>query len=766
MKVQKIEFHPSSVTIKKNEKENHSNTATIQASSYSPFAYRDFNINFTARLFRTPENFYAQPFNQNGMPDTMKAYLNDDYEDRKHMPPAQMLKLVFEDINDADSLDEVKKMYSAPNPEEPLFSSLTNTPNRKAKTGVLAEIDLMKREDISLFRNGEDNLGMYLLKKIYQEGKTLKEINTDVEKDISDYYKGISPIQYETLSAFGIKYPNNSFWKSLTATREEFPYEYKPRKAITSRNVEQTKQEKTAGKIQSKSTEKPKVEKKKFTPQDWVVDKLADAMIKGKGSKTRTREQIKRNNIKDEDTLNFTAKYLSEINAIVMRRLHISDEMRDYFENYEDLTKTQQEKFERYWKNPELSNQRSIIMKDTIKLFFNAYGADGHNEEFQDLLKYAHDIKPKRLARLQEHDRLQAEYERELAIYDTEPETAETKSIAEVEIEDDDEYDKIAQYQKLLEQAKKDFNVETYDFDTDQGRVTIVSNLKEALGESLQAEHVILPQNFLNNFIKFAKDNPISSNSYILTKLLNEKGINLPDDKRLMPAGEAENTTLVLYQEFTDKNSLENRAAQQAVTDAFIAMSKDEITPDLFRLGVFETSELYHRLEPNAKDFLRTQNSFINSKYNEYKKPLSDSEIRKITINIMELVRKYNPDNTIIKNPSPFQGFDSVIASLKYMLLNKSSHTNSFKDDIYKYVKEYGGSARFLLDKNIPESLRMGKMEQFMCNYAYDKPGELLTYAALNKEGLDYIKDHNYAMYDFLKNEILMKMHTFLGKNN
>lgn len=749
MKVQKIDFLSRNIAAAKNEKDNNSKTPERTVSNYSPFAYRDFNINFTARLFRTPENFYAQPFNQKGMPETMKQYLAEDYEDRKKMPPAQMLKVVFEDINEAKSLEQVKELY----PDEPLFANLTTNPSRRSRTGVLAEIDLMKQEDKSLFKNGQDNLGMYLLKKVYQEGKTLKEINTDFEKDISVYYKGVSPIQYETLSAFGIKFPNQSFWKSMTATREEFPYEYKPRKAFERKNVNNIQVS------TSPKTETPKAEKKKFdNVKDWEIDKLADALIKGNGSKTETEKQIRKRNVQNKDSQTFVSKYFGEINSVVMEKLHISEDMKDYFENYDDLTKNQREKFESYMKNPHMNDLRSKVMSSTIRLFFDLYGADGNNEDFKELLDYAHNIKSERLKQQQQHDALQELYEKELGIFE------ENSNTAPVEIEDDDEHDKLANFQKLFDDVKKDYNVNTYDFETEDGKVTIVSNLKEAIGESLSAFHVLLPKAFLNNYVKFVQNSPAASDSYILTTLLNEKEIKLPKDDRLMDKDNAIDVMLGLYQDFSDKNPIDNRAAQQAVTDAFIEMTKSEVTPDLFRLGVFEASELYHSLQPSDKAFMNTKAGFINSRYNEYRKPLTDTDTRKITISIMDLLRRYNPDTTIIKNPSPFKGFDSILGSLKFVVLSKSPQKDRLKTDLAEYIKRYGGSARFLLDKNVPESLKMAKMEQLLCSYAYDMPGVLLTYAALCPEGMEYISRHNAEMYAYLRNEVLMNMPMLMNK--
>ena len=173
--------------LRQNQQEYKSNS--VQNNAYNPIAYKD--VTFTARLFRSPEDFYSCPWNKNGMPDTMKQYLNADYEDRQHMPPQQMLSLVFDDINETKNLEQVKRIF----PDEPLFKNLTDVPNKKSRTGILAEIDLMKEENKSLFKNGKDNLGHYILKKIYLEGKTLKEINEDFNKDKSVYYNGLSPIE-------------------------------------------------------------------------------------------------------------------------------------------------------------------------------------------------------------------------------------------------------------------------------------------------------------------------------------------------------------------------------------------------------------------------------------------------------------------------------------------------------------------------------------------------------------------------------------------
>lgn len=715
--------------------------------------YPNYAIPFSARLFRTPENFYAQPFNKIGMPITMKSYLDDDFEDRQKMPPAQMLKLVFDDINETKNLEQVKKIY----PDEPLFDNLTDKPTRNARTGILADIEIMKDEDIPLFKNGENNLGLYILKKIYTEAKTLKEINSDFQNDITNEYKGISPIDYETLKAFGIKFPNNSFWKSLTATREEFPYEYKPRKSSVARKSRliQTNSKKIETNNNNKIQEKPK----KFGKvKDWEIDKITDAIIKGNGSKAETEKLIKKKNIQDKDTQTFVNKYLGEINTIVLEKLHISEDMKDYFENYEDLTKTQREKFESYMKNPFINEQRSKVMSATIKLFFDLYGADGNNEDFQELLDYAHSIKPARIARQKEHDRIQAEYEKELGIFET-PQEIQEEQLQPIENKSINDEKVIDTIDNIIKDLDKEKFVKIYEFSSDEGPVKIVADLKEAFGEYLDEITKIMPDTFASKFKNYALNNSLTTEPYILSILLKNKGIQVHPDNRILSDEDTVNSTLEIYQNYTDTYQVESRAAQQAVTDAYIEFTKELITPSLFRLGIFEFIEIYKDLNPEEQKFIDNQKKMINEKYNIYKKPLTDSETNKITITIMDLLRKYNPDKSIIKKPSSFVGFDSVFYSLRLLAANKNNKDrDNFKSDIYKYVKEYGGSARFLIDKDMPEALKMAKLEQFLCCFTYDKPGVLLTYSALNRESMEYLKKHNPKIYQFLKTEVLYKL--------
>ena len=180
----KVQFTPQLLLqkrIQQNPQYTKEKLESQNSYSYNPIAYQDYNISFGARLFRSPENFYEQDFNEQNMPKALHKYIYESPESnfRQTIPPAQAMKEVFGKINYAKDLDAVKKMF----PDEPLFANLTSTPNKKSREGLLGIINLMKNdpsyEGKTLFKNGNNDLGMYILKKIYVEGKTLKEINKD-----------------------------------------------------------------------------------------------------------------------------------------------------------------------------------------------------------------------------------------------------------------------------------------------------------------------------------------------------------------------------------------------------------------------------------------------------------------------------------------------------------------------------------------------------------------------------------------------------------
>ena len=647
------------------------------------------------------------------MPETMKNYLFDDYEDRQNMPPAQMMRLVFDDINETKSLEQVKRIY----PKEPLFSNLRDIPNRNARTGVIAEIELMKQDDKSLFKNGQDNLGLYLLKKIYLEGKTLKEINKDFQKDISVYYKGLSPIKYETLSAYGIKFPNNAFWKSFVATREDFPYEYKPRKIIAPRNNVSNNIHKV---------EKTIVEKKKFDKvKDWEIDKLADAMIKGMGSQEETKKQIKRHNVQDKETLGFVAKYMSEINSVVLEKVHASDEMKDFFENYDTLSNSQREIFKAYWNSdPQIKTQRSIAMKDTIKLFMDAYGEDGNNDEFKDLLDYAHSIKPLRIERQREHDKIQAEYD---------------KLFGQFEDVSDLPSNQVANQENLVNELKKNLedskNIKSYSISKSKREIHYNGDLTEDFKKELQSQMHLLPEAFHSRYLKYFISHPTVNDKYKLSVLI---AGTIPEEYEdlVYSKEEVDKISLGVNKDFTLKYPNVITACNQALVELLSDLKPNEASKMLF----LETDQLMKLASlAGLNELDRVQKAKLNQYYQDYLRPITSKEdINKINSMLVNFVANYSE-----KSSNECADISALIELLKANIKANPELKKDFTKLLRysKFVEKYGGSAKILLKNNVSEDLKNAKMELML--------GDMMSQYVI--EMTDILSDNVYNLETILR---------------
>ncbi len=738
MKVEKINLFTPQKTARQTKVENNQNY--IQNNTYNPIAYKDYNVNFTARLFRTPENFYAQPFNMNGMPDLMRNYLLDDFEDRRKMPPAQMLSVTYDDINETSNLEQVKKIFSKENRFEPLFQNLTDVPNRKARTGVIAEIELMKEEGKTLFKNGKDNLGHYILKKIYLEGKSLKEINKDFKRDISVHYNGLSPIGYDTLSAYGIKYPNNGFWKSLLATREEFPYEYKPRKA----NARSLSYHKT--------DVKNPVETVKYRPKnkfdgmkDWEIDKITDAVVKGNGNNSETVKNLKRTGVRDESSLNFVAKYMGEINSIVLEKLHISPDMKDFFENYDGLSKNQKQKFTEYMRLPEINEWRSKVMQSTIRTFFDSYGVDGNNEEFKQLLDYAHNIKPNRIKLAEEHAKRQAFYDE---IFAQKPET---------HINTDNSLNDLKELNNKLEEAKKlleELKDCTYEFNTSKGKVQIIGDIENAFAECIRDTYSCFPDNYVNKFIRFIKKQPQVDDKYFLTSLLLSKDIELPEDERLLSSEQHKEISSELTRAFSEKYIKETESARQAAIDTILSvMPKKKDYLELYTFSSEEFSKLWHQVPEELSELLNKTKVFMNNRYEEYLKPLSESECNKLSLQLINQIKDYEfANNSNYKNEKETM---HLIYSTFLPVKNNSSSVQVLRNHFRKSIKDYGASAKMLLDKSISKAEKLAKLEQIMFYELNHQSSFILQYNSVNPECLKYLKENLPQLHEIIQKEVI-----------
>ena len=512
-------------------KQPQKNTNIIHEYSYNPVAYRDYDISFGERLFRKPEDFYAQEFNEKGMPKLLHEYIYEgiDTKFKRTIPPAQAMQEVYGSLKFAQNLDMVKQIY----PNEPLFSNLHSKPSVKAREGVLGELALMKADEgyaeKSLFKNGKDDLGLYILKKIYIEGKTLKEINKDFHRDTSVVYEGLGDIKYSDLKAFGIHFPNRGFWKSFIATRKDFPYVYIPRKVETVTKAAQEERKRAVAPAPA-----PKPHRSKFDGvKDWEIDKITRDIEGSDASQTEMKKRLKRN--KSSEACGFVAQYMSEIMSVTLDRLHMSPEMKAYFEDYDNASVSQKAKLKRYWnddENKDLRRNFSIVMKSTIQMFMDAYDEDGENDEFKDLIEYAHGIKPAREAAEQKHIEMQKSYD---AMGIPEEEKIITEEIKEPEAPKEPEVLTIEKIKKIA--SEKGATVKEIML-PDGRHVIMTYNRRDLCEDMINESYGIFPTEFKNKMINHLYKNKDATDNYLLAISMETHGLD-----RFIPLGNAEDFT-------------------------------------------------------------------------------------------------------------------------------------------------------------------------------------------------------------------------------
>ena len=163
--------------ITKNSYNEHKKEPKIQQES--------LNFEARVRVDKGLPRFYEA--NQGRMPITLEKYILN-LKDKSLISPMEALKKAFEFLNITETIKEVKEIF----PFEPLFSKLKNPNETKASIGILRLI----KEDAELLElSGEgvlkdkSNLTVYLLKKIFLENKTLKEINSDLDNDLNEDLK-------------------------------------------------------------------------------------------------------------------------------------------------------------------------------------------------------------------------------------------------------------------------------------------------------------------------------------------------------------------------------------------------------------------------------------------------------------------------------------------------------------------------------------------------------------------------------------------------
>lgn len=712
---------------KKNSNQN-SNKINLSQTTIST-SYKDYNISFSSR---TPENFYEQDFNRENMPYTMRNYLNYDYEQRQHIPPEQMMREVFKYIDKAKNFDEVKRLY----PNEDLFKNLHDN-KQNHKTNILAEIKIAKElSDAPLLKDGSDNFGMYLLKKIYIEGKTLKEISKDfLEKDINEEYKDFitKPINYETTSAYGIKFPKQEFWHSFIATRDEYKKFFieLPKNTIDPNRIEANKTIAPKDKSTEISARKAyKPEKRKYTTPHYKKEQLKRDLKDSDLTAEDIEKKIKKRFTKDDPEASFIVKYLQPIMVVAADRIHLSEELKSFYDSDKNNpNKNDDYALRRFWKeNQYLKQDYATSIIDTIELFEDNYGAGGMipiNNEFQPITQNSENSKPidfvtenfislvnsvkniesERKERYAQHDELQKQWEEHFItkygeIQEDKPATTNTQTITPTFSEE------------LLENTAKQFNANTYKLKGKNGEdIIITANLDEVLRDKIKSETKYFPTKYRNLYLKFMQENSAISDKFKLSVAANQVR-NLLDDDRIMTPEEIEHEKINYYRDFCIENIEKEMAATYAIADAINKNINQKAPTSIYSHFTLETSRLLEESEnyQELSKLISKSNKDIDLLYEQYSKPLTNSEIHKITLNIMDEISKYNPNNK-----------DSIAnQDTKALLLMLKDITNDVKimKDPVKGIIDYTlpgyPHSRSLLDKQTDKTHKTAKFEQLM----------------------------------------------------
>lgn len=678
--------------------------------------YKDFNINFRGR---TPENFYAQEFNVKNMPETMKSYLNEDYETRKYLPPEQVMNQSFKYLNVIDNFSDVKSTY----PDETLFENLHEA-NLKGRTGILSDIKIAKEmSDTPLLKDGSDDFGMYLLKKIFLEGKTIKEINKDFyEKDLATEYKGAvtQPITYGTTSAYGIKYPKTDFWNSFIATRDEYkkfivdlPKQNKndlkkelAAKFGTSRNTTQT----TSVRNGAEKTEK--TPRRKYSIKKYQRDQIKKDIKDAKADVNKVEKSIRKHFTQNDPEASFIVKYLSPIMTIAADRVHLSEEEKDFAEMLKNQGKKVENLFGQFWKaKPELLDYYSTMITDTIDLFEETYEEGGVipiNSEYQvitdkvknqkpidfvsprflELLDHVQTIVPNRMAKYAKHDELQKEWEEH---FRTKYEEVQQETVIP------QESSKTNMIDQLEVEAEKN-NGKVYTLRGVDGEdIKIVANLDETFSDYIRSLNRGMPSSYVNASISKALKNPLVTEdaklSFSVLKLLDKL-----DDDRILGKTERDCIINVLQSDIVG----ETCAASMAMADVYSGFSEH---PERIYRNLQEKNQTVDTQELSKMILLHSGkqevNAELNRLYSLYRKPLSDAEKLKISNIIVDYLRNF--DVKFAESTSSVlcleQDFIKTLCDIKKMCNDDKHLRKKLKNKIVTSLKDIN-FARTLLQKS------------------------------------------------------------------
>ena len=750
MKITQIALAENRLFIQKKEQKQINKHNDTEKNTILPNTYIPYSVNFYGR---TPENFYDQEVNRKYMPETMKQDLADDYKNRKSMPPEQLMNNSFKYLEIADDFSEVKDIY----PQEALFANLHEA-NLKGRTGILSDIKLSKQlSEIPLFADGSDNFGMYLLKKIYLEGKTIKEINKDFyEKDLHSEYKGVitQPITYGTTSAYGIQYPKTNFWNSFIATRDDYKQFFVN---IPKQSKEDLMQEAVVRKNKSKTieqTDKTKYIKsynRKYDIKPHQKKQLKKEIIKAKGNEESVKQIIRKQFGQNDPEASFLIKYMSPIMTIAADRIHLSEEIRFFVEQTKDKGVQIENLFAQFWKaNPQLLEHYSTAIVDTMDLFEEVYADAGiipiNNEyiaitddvenkkaidfvspQFLELLDFAQSIVPKREEKYLQHEKLQAEWDKHFLwrygdAVNKQVEDATGEKTLQVRnktsIDKQDKIDDDKSLELLQATAKKNNGESVYPVRcVDGNTVYVKANLDDVIRDYLKRIYFIMPPAFVNQITRKVLSHSMMTEDVKLSFAVDSIAYKLNDDRII---GKSERTYIMNYilSELVDDVGIAIMASLDTLASKIDEPFKVYISTNT-KVPTDNTGSWNEKLLDSLKEDSTRQE--LNKTYNQYRQPLSSSEHAKITQIIMNYIRNFD-EQFATSEKSLLMKETAMIAALKDMqqlLKTKTVVGSEIKKQLQTVLSKHTYSRALLEKCPSPEHYRT-KCEYIACNILKD----------------------------------------------
>jgi len=550
MRINSVYFNKFNLQNQSKENKNSQMSVEFNKNIAIGYAYKDFLVSFGDRLNRTPEDFYEQSFNRENMPKTAKEYLFENYEERRHMPPAQLQRESYQYLTIADTVQDIKDMY----PNEPLFDGLRTLDETRPSVGTLLMLKWDKQiSNTPIFKNPENkDLTVYLLKKVYLEGKTIEEINKDFDKDATDAIKkelGIDDKKYfssTNLRTLGIRYPKLPYYNSFLATRNDKEY-IPPVRTSSTHSVSEATRQKLSESTKTWWAGLNELERMEQIQKMMNGKEFADSVFDRFKGPIMTLAAAR---------MNFSEK----LSAVFADKL--SDEA--FKEKFPSFEEQQREIMLEFWnKDPEFRKNYSIALKSIIADFDFAYHEKENPEYLEDLLDQALNQK----ARILENAKLRRrENSVKVAVDNTEQEKTSQKEVERVE--EPEKLNETPVSTKKIELTSREIGAEFVN----AIRFHLRNHSKVYRGGILNYMQSRAPKSLKLNIIAFSKPNP---KDYL-------GDVDLDETWK-----DTVNAFEMYYKKFDKENPLLSRA-----NNIVIASDIYDVTGDLkvFRMNNFQLS--------------------------------------------------------------------------------------------------------------------------------------------------------------------------------